>query len=113
VEALKPNNPVFENTLTRRLDLEPFLIPRSQLSAQRFAPSQTEESRKTEVDLTQAIKKGLDLFLDSQDIRIEFQKNKTSGEVVARIIQNQSGQVVKEIPVISLFRFFRGINRTV
>ena len=74
---------------------------------------QVEESQKTEVDPTQNIKEGLDQFLDSQDTRIEFQKNKTTGEVVARIIQNQSGQVVREIPIISFFRFMGEINKNV
>lgn len=113
MEALKPNNSVLGNTLNRRIDLKPYLMPRIRLSDLRFDRPQVEESQKTEADLTQPIKEGLDQFLDSQDIRIEFQKNKTTGEVVARIIQNQSGQVVREIPVISFFRFIGGINKPV
>jgi hypothetical protein len=113
MEALKPNSSVLGNTVNRRLDLAPYLMPEMRLSGLRFDRPQVEESQKTEGDLTQAIKEGLDLFLDSQDIRIEFQKNKTTGEVVVRIVQNQSGLVIKEIPVISFFRFIGGVNKTV
>ena len=113
MEVLKPNTSVLENTLYRRIDLQPYLMPRRRLSGLRFDRPQVEESQKTEADLTQTIKEGLDLFLDSQDVRIEFQKNKTTGEVVVRIIQNQSGRVVREISVISVFRFFGGFNKTV
>ena len=113
MEALKPNTSVFENTLYRRIDLEPYLRPRMRPAGLRFDRPQAEESQKTEVDLNQTIKEGLDLFLDSQDIRVEFQKDKTSGEVVVRIIQNQSGRVVREISVISFFRFVGGVDQTV
>jgi hypothetical protein len=113
MEALEPDNSVLGNTLNRRFNFEPYLRPRMRPAGLRFDRPQVEESQKTEVDLTQTIKEGLDLFLDSQDIRVEFQKNKTSGEVVVRIIQNQSGQVVREISVISFFRFVGGVNKTV
>ena len=96
MEALKPNNSVLENTVNRRFDLGPYLMSRRRLSALRFAPPQVE----TEVNLAQTIAEGLAQFLDSQAIRIEFQNNKTTGEVLARIIQHQSGQVVREGPVI-------------
>jgi hypothetical protein len=113
VEAVEPNNSVLGNSLNRRFDLMPYIRPRMRPPGLRFDRPQAEESQKTEVDLTQTIKEGLDLFLDSQDIRVEFQKNKTTGEVVVRIIQNQSGQVIREIPVISFFRFLGGIYKTV
>ena len=108
MEALKPSNSVLEYTGNRRLDLGPYLLPKIRLSAPRFDQPPGEESQQTKVDAIQTIKEGLDQFIDSQDIRIEFQKNETTGEVFARIIQNQSGQVVREISVISFFRFMGG-----
>jgi hypothetical protein len=113
VEALKADNSVLENTLNRRLDLEPYLRSRTRLSGLRFDRPSVEESQKTKADLTQTIKEGLDLFMDSQDVRVEFQKNKTTGEISARVIQNQSGQIVREISVISFFRFVGGVSKTV
>jgi hypothetical protein len=113
VEALKSNNPVFDYSSNSRLDLAPYLRPRRGLSGLQFLRPRVEESPKTQLDGTQAIEDGLAQFLDPQDIRIEFQKNISTGEVVSRIIQNQSGRVVREIPVISFFRFIRGVNRTV
>jgi hypothetical protein len=100
VEALRPNHSVLEYPANRRIDLGPYLPPRKRLSGLRFHRPPVEEGQKTEVDLTQTIKEGLNQFLDSQDLRMEFQKNKTTGEVFVRVIQNISGQVVREGPVI-------------
>jgi uncharacterized FlaG/YvyC family protein len=113
MEALRPNNSVLNFTLNRRIDSEPYLLPRIRLSGLRFDQPHKEESQQTEVNPTETSKEGLNQFLDSQNMRVEFQKNKTTGEVVARIIQNQSGQVVREISVISFFRFMGGLNKTV
>jgi hypothetical protein len=100
LEALKSNTSVPGNTLFCRIDPELDLMPRRRLSGLRFAPPQLEASRKTEVDLTQTIAESLAQFLDSRAIRIEFQNNKTTGKILAQIIENQSERVVREGPVI-------------
>jgi hypothetical protein len=100
MEALRLRNSFLDNTLTHCLDSAPYLKPTGGLSILPFAPSQMGEPPKTEVDLDQTIKEGLPQFLDSQDVRMEFGKDKNTGQVVVRIIQQLTGRVIREGPII-------------
>ena len=100
MKDLRPHYSVLEYNAYRRIDSGPYPASRKRPSGLSFHRPQIEEPKKNEVDLTQTIKEGLPQFLDSQDLRMEFQKNNTTGEVFVRLIRNISGQVVREGPVI-------------
>jgi uncharacterized FlaG/YvyC family protein len=69
--------------------------------------------RQSKSDLVRRIEFGISKFLADADVRLEFIKQEPTGGIVARVVHNPSGKIVREIPVISIFRFVPGVNQKV
>jgi hypothetical protein len=55
----------------------------------------------------------IDKFLAETDVQLEFSRKKDTGGIVARVVHQPSGKIIREYPVISIFKFFGGINKKV
>ncbi len=50
-------------------------------------------------DVAQGIAEGIDRFLVRGEIRLEFVPCEESGDIMMRVIQERTGQVIREIPI--------------
>lgn len=52
-------------------------------------------------------------FLADSDVQLEFSKKKDTGAIVARMVHHPSGKIIREYPVISIFKFLSGVKSRV
>jgi uncharacterized FlaG/YvyC family protein len=55
--------------------------------------------RERKGDVAQRIGEGIDRVLFRGDIRLEFEASEESGDIMMRVIQKRTGQVIREIPI--------------
>jgi uncharacterized FlaG/YvyC family protein len=58
-----------------------------------------------------SIAAGLHNFLDQKEVSVEFRKKEGTREVVARVINDHTGEVLLEYPVIVILKILCGINQ--
>lgn len=51
-------------------------------------------------------------FLADTDVRLEFLKKQDTQEICARVIHNQSGKIIREYPVVCIFKYLCGVDKT-
>jgi hypothetical protein len=64
-------------------------------------------------DSVKCISETIHKFLRETDLHLEFIKRKESGEIVARVIHDPSGKVVREYAVIAMISFLSGTDRKI
>lgn len=65
------------------------------------------------VDPLRGISETIHKFLRETDMHLEFVKKKDSGEIVARVIHDPTGKVIREYPVIAMISYLAGTDRRI
>jgi uncharacterized FlaG/YvyC family protein len=55
--------------------------------------------RERKGDVAQRIGEGIDRVLIRGDMRLEFEASEERGDIMMRVIQKRTGQVIREIPI--------------
>lgn len=63
-----------------------------------FYQDEMERLPQAQGDTAQKIADAIKEFLTSRDVRLEFYLDENTGDIMARIIQNKSGRIIREIP---------------
>jgi uncharacterized FlaG/YvyC family protein len=72
-----------------------------------------EQLRLAKANTIQKIAEGIKNFLVMNDVRLEFSVDKNTGEIMVRIIRNNSDRIIREIPRRVILGSIGAIDKTV
>ena len=72
-----------------------------------------EQFRQNKAHTDLKIADSIDKFLTSMSVRLEFYLDDDTGNIILRIVQRQSGRIIREIPAMAIFSDAAPINETI